>query len=220
MRIIKLSLLCLAVSFSAKAQDTLFFKSKQKQVVIVKEVSPAEIQYKKLELPDGPMYIVSKNDVEKIIYKNGYADVFKPTIEETKPSESFAVYNNQESLNHEKITYNDAKGRYYRLVSLSDRHPDVNRRPNLMLKAKNLRTLKMHQDGTRTCAIIFGGFTIAGLGLYGLATAASYGGYVDPIYGIPPMVCGALAVAFGATSIAVNLKLREKRKEFVNLYNE
>lgn len=221
MRLIKISLLCLLFSFVGKAQDTIFFKSKQKLVVIVKEVSPTEIQYKKLELPDGPMYIVSKNDVEKIVYKNGYTDVFKPAPEEAKAAESFVVYKSEgENLNYEKITYNDTKGRYYRLISLIDRHPDVKRRDNLKLDAKTLKNLKKHQGGTRTMAIIFSGVTLAGLGVYSLMSAASYGGYVEPIYAMQPMIFGALGLGFTAGSIALTVKLNQKRKDFVNRYNE
>lgn len=222
MRVIRLSLLCLLFSFAGKAQDTIFFKSKQKLVVLVKEVSQTEIQYKKLELADGPMYIVAKNDIEKIVYKNGFSDVFKQAPEEPKATESFVVYKSEEdNLNHEKITYNDAKGKYYRLVNLVDRHPDVKRRDNLRLDAKALKNLKRHQGGTRTCGIIFGGVAIAGLGLYSLmSAAASYGGYVDPIYAMQPMVFGTLGLGFAAGSIALTVKLKQKRKDFVNAYNE
>lgn len=221
MRLISLSFLCLLFSCIGSAQDTIFFKSKQKLIVIVKEVSPTEVQYKKLEMPDGPMYIVAKKDIEKIIYKNGFADVFKQAAEESKDSESFVVYKSTEdNLNYEKITYNDAKGKYYRLVSLADRHPDIKRRDDLKLYAKNMRNLKKHQGGTRTMAIIFGGVTLAGLGVYSLISAASYGGYVEPVYAMQPLLFGTLAVAFGGASIAINMKLKQKRKEFVNFYNE
>ncbi|MCD6019482.1 MAG: hypothetical protein K0S53_2603 [Bacteroidetes bacterium] len=222
MRVIKLSLLCLLFSFSGKAQDTLFFKYKQKLVVIVKEVSPTEIQYKKLELPDGPMYIVSKNDIDKIVYKNGYTDVFKQAPEEPKAPESFVVYNNnpEENLNYEKITYQDAKARHYRLVSLVDRHPDVKRRDNLKIDLKTMRNLKKHQGGTRTMAIVFGGVAIGGVAMYSLMSAASYGGIVDPVFAMQPMIFGALGLGFGVGSIALTVKLNEKRKEFVNRYNE
>lgn len=221
MRLIKFSLLCLLFSFAGKAQDTIFFKYKQKLVVIVKEVSPTEIQYKKLELPDGPMYIVAKNEIEKIVYKNGYTDVFKPAPEETKAAESFVVYKSEEeNLNHEKMTYAIAKGRYYRLINLVERHPDVKRRESLRLDAKTLKNLKKHQGGTRTMAIIFGGVTLAGLGVYSLMSAASYGGYVEPIYAMQPMVFGALGLGFTAGSIALTVKLNQKRKAFVDRYNE
>jgi hypothetical protein len=221
MRIISLSLLCLLFSFTGKSQDTIFFKFKQKLVVIVKEVSPTEIQYKKLELPDGPMYIVAKNDIEKIVYKNGYTDVFKAAPEEPKAAETFAVYKSEEeNLNHEKMTYEIAKGRYYRLINLVERHPDVQRRESLRLDAKTLKNLKKHQGGTRTMGIIFGGVALAGLGVYSLISAASYNGYVDPVYAMQPMIFGALGLGFGAGSIALTVKLKQKRTAFVNRYNE
>lgn len=219
MSLIKLSFLCLFFTIIGKAQDTIVFKDKQKIIVIVKEVSLTEIQYKKLELPDGPMYIVSKNDIEKIIYKNGYIEILKTTVEPTNTGQPFVVYSNTD-VNNEKITYNDTKARYYRILNLVERHPDVKRRENLMLNLKLMRNLKQHQNGTRTGAIIFGSISIAGIALYALSSGLSSGGYVDPVLALPPIVFGALGIGLGATSIAINFKLREKRKDFVLLYNE
>jgi hypothetical protein len=217
MSFFKLSLFCCFFSLTGLAQDTLFFKDKQKLVVHVKEISQAEIQYKKIDLPDGPMYIVSKNDIEKIIFKNGYAEVFKPepvqAVEQT-----LTVYNNVVNINTEKIVYNDTKKRYYTLVNLIDRHPDPSRKNKLMSSAAELRGLKRHQDGTRTGAIIFGGVAVAGGLLCGLYLTSE--SYLDPILAAPPIAFGILGIGLGTVSIAINSNLRKKRHEFVNLYNQ
>ena len=68
-----ISILCfLNISMSVVAQDTIFYKKAGNIVVFVKEVSQTEVQYKKVEMPDGPMYIIDKNDIAKIVYKNGF----------------------------------------------------------------------------------------------------------------------------------------------------
>lgn len=210
------------------SQDTIFFKNAGTLVVIVKEVAQTEVQYKKAELPDGPMYIISKNDIEKIVYKNGYTEVIKKAtiINTSNPSsQTFEVYkssenSNPENLNMEKITYSDTKRRYSSVVTLVDRHPDPNRRSSLLQSAKTLKNFKRHQDGTRTGAIIFGGVAIGGIAVYTLASAVSYGSDPDPIFAGPPVVFGTLALVLAATSISFNINLKKKRNDFVSAYNQ
>ncbi|MBC7695772.1 MAG: hypothetical protein H7141_10030 [Burkholderiales bacterium] len=219
MTCVKLALICFLFSLVGQAQDTLFLKDKQKLIVQVKEVSQTEIQFKKMDLLDGPMYITSKNDVEKIIYKNGYTEVIKSEVPPVN-QQSFTVYNNVVDINTEKINYADTKKRYGSFVSLIDRHPDPSRRDQLMRSANEIRGLKRHQDGTRTGAIIFGGVAIGGALLYSAVSSLSYQSNVDPIFAGPPVIFGALGLALGAASIAINVNLRKKRHEFVNLYNQ
>lgn len=205
------------------AQDTIFYKTAGNIVVLVKEVTPTEVQYKKLEMPDGPMYIIDKKDIAKIVYKNGYMDIIKAPVAETStPSnQPFTVaYATPINLNYEKITYDDTKRKHSTLVGLIDRHPDASRRDKLLRDARSLRNLKRHQDGTRTGAIIFGGIALGGTALYGMVSALSYGSYVDPTFAAPPILFGSLAVILGSTSIAINLNLKQKRREFVNYYNQ
>ena len=212
------------LNFSMKivAQDTIFYKTAGNIVVFVKEVSQTEVQYKKLEMPDGPMYIIDKKDISKIVYKNGYTDIIKaPVVETARPSnQPFTVtYASPIDLNYEKITYEDTKRRYSSVVGLVDRHPDPTRRDKLLRDARSLRNLKKHQDGTKTGAIIFGGIALGGTALYSMISAVSYGSYVDPTFAAPPILFGSLAVILGSTSIAINLNLKQKRREFVKYYN-
>ena len=223
-KIICCLILGLFFSIYAIAQDTIFYKNASKVVVFVKEVSQTEVQYKKIELPDGPMYILSKNDIDKIVYKNGYTEIIKLTEPlEKNTIQSLSSTTNQSvqvDINYDKISYNDTKKRHSSLLYLIDRHPDPNRRNILIKDAVSMKNLKRHQGGTRTGAIIFAGVAIAGTVLYGLISSFNYGQYVDPIYAVPPVAFGTLAVALGATSIAINVKLRQKRKSFVRDYNE
>ena len=211
----------LIISSQCISQDTIFYKNATKVVAIVKEVSQTEVQYKKVDMPDGPMYIVSKNDITKIIYKNCYTEEIKSTVVETPANQPLIVtYSSAVDLNYEKITYRDTKRRYSSVVGLIDRHPDPSRRDKLLGGVRKLRSLKRHQDGTRTGAIIFGGIAIGGTALYTLFNAASYGSGIDPIFAAPPILFGSLAVILGGTSIAININLKKKRNEFVNYYNQ
>ena len=223
-----LSLLFILIShFSIFSQDTLFFKNAGKTVVVVKEVSQTEIQYKKAELPDGPMYIVSKNDIEKVVYKNGYSEIIKPTVEAPPANNGtnfqvFAGYGSKTDINTEKITYEDTKKRYSSVVTLVDRHPDPNRRSTLMQSAKLMKNFKRHQDGTRTGAIVFGGIAIAGTALYGFMYLLDGIGSVSYLnrFAFPPVAFGSLALICASASISFNVNLKKKRHEFVHAYNE
>lgn len=217
-----ISILCfLNISMSVVAQDTIFYKKAGNIVVFVKEVSQTEVQYKKVEMPDGPMYIIDKNDIAKIVYKNGFTEEIKaPTVETPANQPLTVTYSSAVDLNYEKITYRDTKRRYSSVVGLIDRHPDPSRRDKLLGDVRKLRSLKKHQDGTRTGAIIFGGIAIGGTALYTLFNAASYGSGIDPIFAAPPILFGSLAVILGGTSIAININLKKKRNEFVNYYNQ
>jgi hypothetical protein len=221
-----LFLLSLFLSPSIFSQDTIFFKSKDKIVVFVKEISQTEIQYKKFELPDGPMYVVDKNVIDKIIYKNGYTENITSATKSpalAQDPQPFTVLNDSKpAVHNEKITYEDTKRRYYYMNNLANTHPDVNKRPMLLKSVKSIRNLKYGQDATRTVGIVFGAMTIATGAIYGIITRinANTGETWGSDFVIAPVACGSLAVVMAATSIAIHVNLKKKRHAFVKAYNE
>lgn len=217
MKIFTLVLICFFYSLnSIIAQDTIFFKNSEKIVALVKEVSPTEIQYKKIELPDGPMYVANKTEVEKITYKNGYTETIKSiAAAEEKP---FVVqYETTPAINNEKITYKDTKRRSFYLSNLVNTHPDVNRRPILLKSVRSMKSLKAGQDATRTVAVVFGAVGIATGAVYGVFASLS-GTTSDFI--IVPTVLGSGAIVLTAAAITFNINLNKKRNAFVRAYNE
>ena len=206
-------LLFLACSFSSFSQDTIFYKNASNIVVIVKEVSQTEVQYKKMEMPDGPMYIISKNDMAKIVYKNGYTDVIK-TVTVEPASQPFTVLHSPSSeLTKETISYRITKRRYSSLVALVDRHPDVNRRPELMKLAGSIRGFKVGENTTRTVAIVFGAITIPALAIFSTFTNSNEGLIVPATTAGVALLCTAAAITF-------HVNLRKKRNAFVDVYNQ
>lgn len=216
----------LFLNFSSFAQDTIFFKSKDKIVVFVKEVSQTEIQYKKFELPDGPMYVVDKNVIDKIIYKNGYTESMTAAAQTpavVQDPQPFTVLNdNKPAVHNEKITYEDTKRRYYYMSNLASSHPNESKRPMLLQSVKSIRNLKYGQDATRTVGIVFGAMTIATGAIYGIITKinTNNGGTGGSDFVIAPVACGSLAVIMAGTSIAFHVNLKKKRHDFVKAYNE
>ncbi len=207
----------LIISSQSFAQDTIFYKNATKVVAIVKEVSQTEVQYKKIEMPDGPMYIVSKNDLTKITYKNGYTEEIKATVVETPSQPLTITYAVPISEGKPTISYSDTR-RNSRLKVLINRHPDESVKTTLIGYHKSMRSLKAGQDATRTVAVVFGGITIA----TGVLTALIYS--IDTSAGesfaIAPMVTGGVALITAATAITLNVNLRKKRHAFINLYNQ
>ncbi len=69
-------ILGLFAACTAIAQDTIYTKGGSIIAAKVMEINQDEIKYKKSTNPDGPMYVVGKNEVALIEYKNGTKDVF------------------------------------------------------------------------------------------------------------------------------------------------
>lgn len=206
-----------SLSFSTLAQDTLFLKDNKKLVVSVKEVSTTEIQYKKIELPDGPIYIVNKSDIQKITYKNGYSETITlSSPDSVAPPQDFKVYNSTNESGRTLITYRDTKRRSYSIINLIEQHPDINRQPELFKLQRSIRNLKAGQDATRTVAIVFGALTIP------VSVFAVFANFVSQSdgYTFMPITTGAVALASTVVATTFNINLRKKRQNFVKLYNE
>lgn len=69
----------------AFAQDTLY-KRNSTEIIVAKviEISTVEIKYKRFDLPDGPVFVIDKNQIEKIKYMVGSVEYFNVNI--PKPS--------------------------------------------------------------------------------------------------------------------------------------
>jgi hypothetical protein len=74
-------LLCLFAA--SKAQDTLYFTNSEKKVVVIAEINPDNVKYKRFDNPQGPLYSVNKSDLQQLVFSNGIKEVFNKT--EIKP---------------------------------------------------------------------------------------------------------------------------------------
>jgi len=80
------------VGFVSLAQDRVLMKSGEEIEVSILEVTSSEITYKKISMPDGPIYRVEKAEVFMIKFANGTKEVFgnNQTIEKTKETAFYA----------------------------------------------------------------------------------------------------------------------------------
>ncbi len=72
-----LIILLAIVVLSAKSQDTIVLNTNEKLISIVTEVSDTDIRFKEFSNPSGPDYVIKKNSVDRIIFKNGQQKQFK-----------------------------------------------------------------------------------------------------------------------------------------------
>lgn len=68
--------LLVLLSFSIKAQDTIYKTDGNTINARVMEVTQNSVSYKKASNPDGPVYTDNRSDILSIQYQNGSRDVF------------------------------------------------------------------------------------------------------------------------------------------------
>jgi hypothetical protein len=68
------------------AQDTLFMKSGEVIKAKITEVNETNVSYKKTSYLDGPIFIVAKNKIAKIVYGDGSVDTFHDIPSDTPRS--------------------------------------------------------------------------------------------------------------------------------------
>lgn len=207
---------------SARSQDTIVYKNASKLAVVLKEISPSGIRYKRVDMTDGPDYVISKAEVDHVIYKNGVIETFpdqQPAQAQTPAyTEPLNVQPSGASAYSGKIDYRTTKIEYSTLSMLVMNHPDSKRQPQLSGLALDIKHYQGIRDGTRTGAIVCGGLAIGGTFLYALSHVITNDS--EPVFYVPPSVLGGLALSMGSVSIVYHIRLKDKRKAFVALYNE
>lgn len=58
------------------AQDTLVKINSSRVLTTIIEITPKVIKYKRFDTPSGPLYIIDRREVSRIIYSNGSIDTF------------------------------------------------------------------------------------------------------------------------------------------------
>ncbi len=100
------------------AQDTLFHTSKGMLNVKILEITDTEIKYKSASNPDGPVYIIGKKDVKKIVYENGTVESFQ------KPPNSKSLP--KQKLKHQNFVYFTLTDMVFGHVTVSYEHTLLN----------------------------------------------------------------------------------------------
>jgi hypothetical protein len=91
--------------FGLRSQDLIYLTNGTKFQGIVKEISPTELKYKSLNNPDGPTYVVAKNTVLFIEYKNGTVDVINKNPQPVSPQQETVVPKKEVKKNPNEMYY-------------------------------------------------------------------------------------------------------------------
>ncbi len=77
MRAIFYILISIASIQFANAQDSLFLRNDSIYLVRIVEINISQLKYKLFEFPDGFTYVISKDDVRRVVYETGVEKEFK-----------------------------------------------------------------------------------------------------------------------------------------------
>jgi hypothetical protein len=71
--------------FKIIAQDTLYLNNSTKEIIVLLEINPDNIKYKRFDNQSGPTYTKLKSELKHVVYKNGVKEQFAAdTKSETK----------------------------------------------------------------------------------------------------------------------------------------
>jgi hypothetical protein len=156
--------LILFVFFSVAgfAQDTLY-KRNSKEIIVAKviEISTVEIRYKRFDLLDGPMYVIDKNEIEKIKYIYGNIEYFNVTIPKSVINNNPSVITNPEVI----LPYGN-KGIYLykeKKIDVSEVF-DIMEYRNITWKNREISTL-IYESKTKKRNQFISGFSSIGIAL-------------------------------------------------------
>ena len=79
-----LLLLCCLLGSSLYAQDKIHKKGGEVLEVKILEVSPDEIKYKLFSDPDGPIFIIDKDRILKVVYASGRSETYQNTLDDSE----------------------------------------------------------------------------------------------------------------------------------------
>lgn len=80
-------ILLLTGFLSLRAQDTIYKRNGEVISAKITEISTAEVKYKRFTMPDGPMFVIERGEVQKIRFANGVIDSFAvapPVVTQTQ----------------------------------------------------------------------------------------------------------------------------------------
>jgi len=92
-KIISIFVILLFASSFAFSQDEIIFNSGERVNAKIMEIGKTQVKYKKFSNIDGPLVIVNKKDIKKIIYQNGEEDIFTSNTPELGFNQNVFAYN-------------------------------------------------------------------------------------------------------------------------------
>jgi hypothetical protein len=196
---------CLFVSFGY-SQDTIIKKDDGKLLVRVMEISDSATLYKLFYNPDGKIYSLSNQMIDKIIYENGFIE---PKFNKTKSTDAlqFRLEGKHLSYQNEDITHQNA----FKLMLKKDPQRNSDELNSILTEAE-IRKNKQVFFTILSPVCFIGGVYVARRNYYGPHTAKE-----AQIY-----LLSGVGFAIGSGIVAViNKSIKNKRiREAALLYNQ
>ncbi len=220
-----LLILFLVLFFNARSQDSIIKKNGDVVIAKVLEIGTSEIKYKRNDIPDGPVYIEYKFNIESIRFANGAKEIFKDeppapvaTIN-TAPSyyapsqmsNQIEIYGNSYTYHHNKI---DEKKLYDMLNTSHDK-----KITGLIENAKYAKTAQYIGFGAIPLGLLGYYFMLRGTGALN-TPGQSYNGSADPSQLLVGGFCFIAAVACPVASGIFKVKRMRYNRAAITLYNE
>lgn len=199
------------------AQDSLFFINKNRVAAKVLEIGVDEIKYKRFDNVEGPLYIVSRNDVSYIKYTNGKTDsVYKPnsTSINYQTSTQNNNYKSKILVAKNRLVYNGRNISEHKLFSLINQVPESENKKLMIAEYKKMMQYKSKQ--------YFYGFTGLGVGVALPISGLALSSLADSP---APFAIGLLSGVSIAVTGAIISKIHKSKRvkkysEIADLYNK
>lgn len=214
------------IQFGCYAQDTLYKREGTIISAKILEISIKEVTYKRTDLLDGPLFVVHKNDIQKIKYANGVVDSFVVTKDIVKPRQVVYVSQNYVAKNNNQIVPYIRRGTYkYQGHILSDRNVlllALDKNEIWKNKEIELNVLESKKSKMWQYVIGYSGAVLGGIGIYSSAlVGGSSSNSNDAAFGaFAGILSGGLVVSSQIISFKYKLKRVKHANKVAELYNE
>lgn len=213
------------ISVVTHAQDTIIKRTGEVITAKVIEVNIGEISYKRADLLDGPLFVINKDDIQKIKYLNGTIDVFSIA----KKVEQVPVYYSAPQVSfieNNKILTDLRRGKYiFHGRSISDsRVLFLAYKQNLLWNDKEIKShiSASKRNKALQYTIGFSGAILGGIGLYGSAISASVNtsGNDASITGMVALASAGVVISSQIISFTCKLKRLKHADKVAEIYNQ
>lgn len=205
------------------SQDTVYIHNGPPVSVHITEINVAEIKYTRNTNPDGPLYILTKETIDSVKFKNGTREVFLKSVSGqttyTLPSKSLLI------LKGDNFYFGNEYFKSNKLPDFIEKNAD-RLVPEMLILAKKQRTnyklFKAFQISSIPCFIVGGIGLILGGAMFilsGIAQSSTQSNlFVDTWVGTSAVITG-MGLGFAITSVINRILQKNRIKKSVRLYN-
>ncbi len=225
MRVAFIFILC-TIQLCLNAQDTIYKRTGDVIPSKILEINIKEVSYRRSDLLDGPLFIIHKNEIQKIKYANGAIDSFKVVKEITKAQPVVFVNPKYIAQDFTKIRPSVRRGTYkYQGRLLSDRNVfSLAMEKNNLWKNTDieLNIIASKKYKVLQYSIGYTGACIGGIGIY--ASALAGGSNSNTNDAALAAFAGILSAGIAVSSQIISFKYKLKRVKHADkvaeLYNQ